>query len=145
MPKKSTKQVKECEPESDSGELELLNDEELEEAINNKSSKSESKKVKAKKGKKPIKAVEPPENDDDEEEKPKKKKSKKGNESIPKPNKAEKVSLSDDSSTKNKPKKGNPWLQFVSDYRAKPKNKDKSYKEVLSLASEAYKKQTKSI
>ena len=59
MPKKSTKQVKECEPESDSGELELLNDDELEEAINNKSSKSESKKVKAKKGEKPIKAVEP--------------------------------------------------------------------------------------
>ena len=139
MPKKSTKQVKECEPESDSGELELLNDDELEEAINNKSSKSESKKVKAKKGKKPIEAVETPENDD-EEEKPKKK-SKKGNESIPKPNKAEKASLSDDSSTKNKPKKGNPWLQFVSDYRAKPKNKDKSYKEMLSLASEAYKKQ----
>jgi hypothetical protein len=144
MPKKSTKQVKECEPESDSGELELLNDDELEEAINNKSSKSESKKVKAKKGEKPIKAVEPLENDD-EEEKPKKKKSKKGNESIPKPNKAEKASLSDDSSTKNKPKKGNPWLQFVSDYRAKPKNKDKSYKDVLSLASAEYKKQCKSI
>ena len=143
MPKKSTKQVKECEPESDSGELELLNDEELEEAINNKSSKSESKKVKAKKGKKPIKAVEPLENDDDEEEKPKKKK---GNESIPKPNKAEKASLSDDSSTKNKPKKkANGWLAFVKEFRAKPKNSTKSYKDVLSLASAEYKKQTKSI
>ena len=145
MPKKSTKQVKECEPKSDSGELELLNDDELEEAINNKSSKSESKKVKAKKGEKPIKAVEPLENDD-EEEKPKKKKSKKGNESIPKPNKAEKASLSDDSSTKNKPKKkANGWLAFVKEFRAKPKNSTKSYKDVLSLASAEYKKQCKSI
>lgn len=36
--------------------------------------------------------------------------------------------------------KHNPWLDHVKKEKAKPKNKNKSLKEILKLASKSYKK-----